>query len=153
MDVDFGASAPAVTKVPLSPTARSASSYNVLSPSGGGKARLPAAGAGAGVAADVGAAASSAAADSEAAAAAAGRKWTLNDFDIGRPLGRGKFGALAPQFKEQRQEQLAAHALHLPFSPSRAQLAPPLFPADAAQATSTSRASRARRSSSSRLRC
>ena len=27
-----------------------------------------------------------------AAAAAAGKRWTLNDFDIGRPLGRGKFG-------------------------------------------------------------
>ena len=29
---------------------------------------------------------------SEAAAAAAGQRWSLSDFDIGRPLGRGKFG-------------------------------------------------------------
>ena len=28
-----------------------------------------------------------------AEAAAAGKRWTLDDFDIGRPLGRGKFGA------------------------------------------------------------
>lgn len=27
-----------------------------------------------------------------AAAAAAGKRWSLSDFDIGRPLGRGKFG-------------------------------------------------------------
>jgi aurora kinase len=33
-----------------------------------------------------------AAAGSEAAAAAAGQRWSLSDFDIGRPLGRGKFG-------------------------------------------------------------
>jgi hypothetical protein len=39
------------------------------------------------------AASCSSATNSEAAAAAAGKRWTLNDFDIGRPLGRGKFGA------------------------------------------------------------
>jgi hypothetical protein len=31
-------------------------------------------------------------AGAEAAAAAAGQRWSLSDFDIGRPLGRGKFG-------------------------------------------------------------
>ena len=30
----------------------------------------------------------------EAVAAAADKRWTLSDFDIGRPLGKGKFGAL-----------------------------------------------------------
>lgn len=28
----------------------------------------------------------------EATAAAEKKRWTLNDFDIGKPLGRGKFG-------------------------------------------------------------
>ncbi|RYG55600.1 hypothetical protein EON66_04915 [archaeon] len=40
-------------------------------------------------------ASSAATAASVAAAAAAGHHWTLSDFDIGRPLGRGKFGACA----------------------------------------------------------
>jgi hypothetical protein len=46
-----------------------------------------AAAAGAGVAAD-------AAVTEHEAASAAGKRWMLADFDIGRPLGRGKFGAL-----------------------------------------------------------
>merc|ERR1719146_190856 len=29
-----------------------------------------------------------------AAAAAAGKQWSLSDFEIGKPLGRGKFGAV-----------------------------------------------------------
>lgn len=92
----------AMLKSPLSPTSRSASTFNVLS---------AAAGAGAGakasamdvtvsslsLAPSTAPSAAAVAAEEDARAAAAGRRWTLNDFDIGRPLGRGKFGASAPR--------------------------------------------------------
>jgi aurora kinase len=62
---------------------------------------------------------------SDASAAAAQKRWTLSDFDIGKPLGRGKFGhvylarekrsnhvvALKVLFKSQLQQSQVEHQL------------------------------------------